>query len=342
MAITKTQLLRLSLCKNWFWLSIREPESLSTSEGGKALATEGIAFETFAREKFPQGVLLKSFGEPAVAKTNELLSAGKSCLFQATAMCDDFLVKADVLQRNDGGKFDLFEVKASTEIKDEYLLDVAIQRAVFNDAGIEIENCFLVILDRVYRRDGELELNSAIQIDDVTAQSRALEGVEVRPLMAEAKRLLSLNEVPVTNVGDLTCSPKGANRCGCADVSYENLPDFSVFDIARLSRDDCSKLINRGIVTIDEIKPRSIKLSQQQAIQVVLTQKKLRKVYEDKLKSELDQIRYPIYFLDYETYNFALPRLDGFSPYQHYVFQYSLHVQDTPGAELRHLSLIHI
>ena len=84
------------------------------------------------------------------------------------------------------------------------------------------------------------------------------------------------------------------------------------------------------------MKPRSIKLSQQQAIQVVLTQKQMRKVDEAKLQAELEKLQYPLYFLDYETYNFALPRLNGFRPYQHYVFQYSLHIQDTPESELRH------
>ena len=340
MPITKSGLLRLSSCKNWFWLSINEPESLAKTFAGEALAKEGMAFEVFAHQRFPSGILLKSFGEPAVDKTKQLLDDGKDCLFQATAEHDGFLVKADVLQRNDGGKFDLFEMKASTEIKDEYLLDVAIQRAVFNDSGIEIENCFLVILDRVYRRDGELDVETAIQVVNVTAQARALENVDVRPLMTEAKRLLSLDDVPVTDIAELKCSTKGANRCGCADVSYKDVPDFSVFDIARLSRDDCSKLIDKGIVAIDDIKPKSVKLSQQQAIQVVLTQKKLRKVDEGKLNSELDQIKYPIYFLDYETYNFALPRLDGFSPYQHYVFQYSLHVQQSPGSDLKHYEFL--
>ena len=119
-------------------------------------------------------------------------------------------------------------------------------------------------------------------------------------------------------------------------MSYRELPDYSVFEIARLSRDDCSKLLSKNIVAINDMKPRSIKLTQQQAIQVVLTQKQIRKVDEAKLKAELDTLRYPLCFLDYETYNFALPRLDGFRPYQHYVFQYSLHIQDSQESELRH------
>ena len=340
MAITKSDLLRLSSCKNWFWLSIHEPESLAQTMAGEALANEGVAFEDFARQRFLDGVLLKSFGEPAIAKTKELLNIGKECLFQATAEHDGFLVKADVLQRNEDGTFDLYEMKASTGLKDDYLLDLAIQRVVFSDAGFDIANCFLVFLDGVYMRDGELSVDRCVQVANVTGQARALEDIEVRPLMAEAKRIVELPDIPVVNMAELTCQPNGANRCGCSDVSYKGLPDYSVFDVSRLSREDCSKLLCKGITTIDEIQPRTLKLSQMQAVQVVLTHKKMRKVNDEGLKSELEQVQYPIYFLDYETYNFALPRLNGFRPYQHYVFQYSLHVQASPDSQCEHFEFL--
>ena len=208
-------------------------------------------------------------------------------------MSDGFLVKADVLERDDDGNFNLYEVKASTDIKDEYLLDIAIQRAVFNDAGIKIAKCFLVILNRDYVRNGELDVDEALSVLNVTAQARAMEQVDVRPLMAEAKRIKDLNEIPITDIADLSCWPNKADSCGCADVSYKSLPDYSVFDLARISRDDVSKLWRKEIKTIDEITPRSIKLSQQQAIQVVLTQKKMRRVDSEKLKAELEQLKYP-------------------------------------------------
>lgn len=303
---------------------------------GKALANEGIGFEAFVRKKFPEGILLESFGQPAISKTKQLLSAGKGWLFQATVEADGFLAKADVLERSEDGKFNLYEVKASTDIKDEYLLDIAIQRAVFNDAGVSVANCFLVILNGEYVRDGELDIDKALSVLNVTAQVRSMENVEVRPLMAEANRIKCLQGMPVANIADLTCWPNRAQRCSCAEVSYKDIPDYSVFELSRISREDVSTLLQKGISTIEEMKPRSIKLSQQQAIQVVLTQKKMRRVDQEKLNGELDSLKYPLYFLDYETYNFALPRLNQFKPYQQFVFQFSLHVIESPDAELVH------
>ena len=163
-----------------------------------------------------------------------------------------------------------------------------------------------------------------------------MEEVEVRPLIVEAKRIGSLPNVPVSDIADLPCSPSPAKRCSCADVSYKDLPDYSIFDLTRISRDKASTLLRNDIIKIEDLEPGVVKLSKNQAIQAALTKKKVRQVDTENLKAKLEEITYPLYFLDYETYNFALPRLDGFKPYQHYVFQYSLHVQDSPNAELQH------
>lgn len=61
LSITKTKLLCdhqdpaiTNELQDWFWPSIREPELLSRDGGGNSMAAEGIAFDEFARRKFPQ------------------------------------------------------------------------------------------------------------------------------------------------------------------------------------------------------------------------------------------------------------------------------------------------
>ena len=46
----------------------------------------------------------------------------------------------------------------------------------------------------------------------------------------------------------------------------------------------------------------------------------------DAIKKELDSLMFPLYFLDYETFPTAVPIFSGYHPYQHIVFQYSLHI----------------
>ena len=48
-----------------------------------------------------------------------------------------------------------------------------------------------------------------------------------------------------------------------------------------------------------------------------------------------------MYFLDYETMSGVIPAYDGIRPYQQVPFQYSLHIQETPDAELKHTEYLH-
>ena len=62
----------------------------------------------------------------------------------------------------------------------------------------------------------------------------------------------------------------------------------------------------------------------------------------DKIAEELRSLVFPIYFLDYETFPCAIPRFDGFSPYQQIPFQYSLHiVESSANNEPNHFEFIH-
>jgi hypothetical protein len=50
----------------------------------------------------------------------------------------------------------------------------------------------------------------------------------------------------------------------------------------------------------------------------------------------LDQLKYPIYHMDFESWMTAVPEFDGHWPYRQVCFQYSVHVQQSPGAEPVH------
>jgi hypothetical protein len=58
------------------------------------------------------------------------------------------------------------------------------------------------------------------------------------------------------------------------------------------------------------------------------------------LRAFLSELHYPLYFLDFETINPAIPPWDNTWPYQQIPFQYSLHVQDSPGAQAQHFEFL--
>ncbi|MCK4922867.1 MAG: DUF2779 domain-containing protein, partial [Bacteroidales bacterium] len=58
------------------------------------------------------------------------------------------------------------------------------------------------------------------------------------------------------------------------------------------------------------------------------------------IKKFLDTLKHPLYFLDFETFNTAIPLYDGVRPYQQITFQFSLYVQDKPDGKLVHHSFL--
>ena len=64
-------------------------------------------------------------------------------------------------------------------------------------------------------------------------------------------------------------------------------------------------------------------------------------INKDILRNFTNELRWPLYFLDYESIMPAVPMFDNSRPYQQICFQFSLHVQRTPGGELEHYEYLH-
>jgi len=58
------------------------------------------------------------------------------------------------------------------------------------------------------------------------------------------------------------------------------------------------------------------------------------------LRAALEHVVYPLYFLDFEAARAAVPFHAGMRPYGLLAFQFSCHVQQAPGAPLRHIEWI--
>ncbi|MFC1622454.1 DUF2779 domain-containing protein, partial [Patescibacteria group bacterium] len=63
-------------------------------------------------------------------------------------------------------------------------------------------------------------------------------------------------------------------------------------------------------------------------------------IEEENIKEELEQLEYPLNFLDYETFAPFVPLFDGYRPHQKMVFQYSLHIQEKPDGKFKHYSYL--
>ena len=92
----------------------------------------------------------------------------------------------------------------------------------------------------------------------------------------------------------------------------------------------------KGIVKIDEINLDEVALNANQELQVKSEINQSTHIEKDKLNSFLEQLNYPLYFLDFETFGSGIPLYSKSKPYQQLVFQYSLHIQETSTSGTKH------
>ena len=125
------------------------------------------------------------------------------------------------------------------------------------------------------------------------------------------------------------------DTCPCPRVCHPNLPPDPIYDIARLHKNKAAELRARGLLSIREV-PDDFPLSDRQRAQVLVAKSGEPRIDRAAIERLLAGLEYPLYFLDYETFNPGVPLFDGYHPYQHIVFQYSLHTIKHPEDDPQH------
>ena len=354
--ISKSDYLLYRECKKNVWLKMHKPDIYDKSELSefeKSIIETGNDVEFLARKLFSVnadgsgGILIEGRGKDAQKLTDKYISQKKKVLFQPvfvkefSGQAGLFLAAVDILEYDKKSEsYNIYEVKATNEIKEKrHFYDLAFQTNLLRRCGVKISGIKILHLNPDYVRHGELDIKNMFLIEDVTGGVEKLIE-EVSADMDAASVYLNSEQEPE---GHCCCINKSRNN-HCTTFGYSNpeVPEYSIHDIARIgsSKKKLQQLIDANIFHLKEI-PEHIELSEIQRNQVdsyifdkVLIEKEL-------IAKELENITFPLYFLDYETCPSAVPRFDGYSPYQQIPFQYSLHKLESPEGKLEHYEFLH-
>lgn len=331
--LTKSRFISGWQCLKRLWLEQNRKDLLpEIDEVQQAVFDQGSAVGELARKLFPGGVLMPVDIEKALRLTK---SSRAPYLFEACVIAEGVLCRIDILRR-EGQQFDIIEVKSGTSAKKEHVPDVAVQRFIAEKAGFPVRNCYLMHLDSSYVRVAELQLDKLFSIDDVTKEvSEYLP--KVPEMLEEQFSTLKEKGMPAISIGSHCHNPYD---CPFTPFCWSHMPENSIKSVPRLSWEKFDSLYRSGVIAAADI-PDGFALSpgQQRYVQAVMEGALLVKKKE--LRLWLEKLRWPLSFFDLETFAPAVPRYEGTRPYQALPFQYSLHIQGKPDAELRHKEFLH-
>ncbi|RLA66632.1 MAG: DUF2779 domain-containing protein [Epsilonproteobacteria bacterium] len=327
MTLSKSQYIRGLQCHKSLWLYKNNPELRDAADHAQeSLFNTGHSVGELAKELFPNGVEVEfdaSNFNGMIAKTKELIANGIEVIYEATFSEDGIFVMVDILVKN-ADAWDMYEVKASTQVKEVHSNDAAIQWYALSKV-IKLNHAYVIHINNQYVREGALDIEKLFILEDVTDMVLEKQK-EIEPELLEMGKMLK-KDMPVIDIAKHCDKPYS---CDFSTHCWKHIPKkHSVFDISYAMGKQWT-LYEQGILSIDDV-PDDFHLGANATLQIKHHKSQEIKIDTPKIKEFLDSIEYPINFFDFETFQNAIPRFDKQRPYAQMPFQYSLHIMYEDG-----------
>ena len=195
----------------------------------------------------------------------------------------------------------------------------------------------MVHVNSEYVLHGELNIHEYFVIEDETEIVRGKQE-EVRAIIDQQNIFMKEhdeNHEPETRL-DKKC--KSPYDCDYWEYCTRNLPEHNIFDLPILGNNALQikfDKYNEGKISYEDLKDEILQEKAMETIDFELNNRP-PKIDKEAIKEFLQVLKYPLYFIDFESISFAIPKYEGTKPYQQLCFQYSLHIVDHEGAELEH------
>ena len=343
MQLSKTEYMMFLRHPAWLWLKKHDKNKLPPVDDAlQAMFDDGHEFEKYAEQLFPEALTVGFSFEAnnyrtMPIRTKEAIDSGASIILQGRLEAGEITCIFDVIERVGESEYDLYEIKSSTEAKEEHILDLAFQTVVLEKAGLKIRKVYVVHVNNTYERTGEIEVAKLASQTEVTDQVKA----KLEYTKKQVQHALMVAHSPLPP--DFSPRHVGLRALDEWMAIYEAMfpqdHPHNIFKLTHLNPQIVGELEDLGVQKIADI-PDDFKLNSKQQRQVQATKTDTREVKKENIKEFLSKFEYPLYFLDYETFSAVIPPFDGLHPYQQVPFQYSVHQLDQDGT-LTHREFLH-
>ena len=350
--LSKSRYTAFCQCPKNLWLKVYKPEEATVDAGVEARFAQGNVVGDLAMGLF--GDFKEAHAEKAdgslnltkmVEQTRQWMDEGVENICEASFICEGGYCAVDILRRTADG-WAIYEVKSTSfpefngqEAKlEKYAPDITYQKWVLEQCGFRVTGTYLVCLNSDYVRQGELDINQLFVINDIKEMVEN-EYPKVQARVSQAMKVINSEQEPDTELSECCMKPYG-----CAFWEYckrqHGVSSPSVFDIyggkgkggfTFKKKLDC---YHQGLIAFEDLRSSDIGPIQNMQIEAALTDKEY--INTKGIRKFLNKLSYPLYFLDFETMQDAVPQYDGAKVYAQITFQYSLHIKENESAPYEH------
>lgn len=339
--ISKSDYIKFVNCPKLYWMFHHKNElAKPIDDQAQKHIDDGVKVGQIAKEFFPdtfdaqrKNSVGKLDYDAQVFATNIALKGGSNCIAEAAFIHEDLFCAVDLLKKDDENSYSIYEVKATNELKDDHFPDIAFQKYVLEQCGLKINHLYILHLNHKYCRNGKIDPTALLIPECVDVHPEVTTALTMLNEHLDMMRRINKEKNEFTYSLGAYCKD-----CPFHEYCHKDIPNPSVLNINGIRKSKAYDLINDGVITyLDFTKTGDSHLNTRQKLQIEgFLKNREVSIDQEKLRSFLKSLSYPIYHLDFETMNEAIPPVDGAHSYDQIPFQYSLHIEKSPGGELEH------
>ena len=350
--LSKSRYTAFCQCPKNLWLKVYKPNEATIDAGVEARFAQGNIVGDLAMGllgDFKEAHAEKADGNLDLSKmveqTRQWMDEGMENICEASFICEGGYCAVDILRKTADG-WAIYEVKSTSfpefngqEARlEKYAPDIAYQKWILEQCGVNVTDTYLVCLNSDYVRHGALDVKQLFVVNDMKEMVEN-EYLKVQARVSQAMKIINSEQEPDMDISECCMKPYG-----CAFWEYckrrHGVPSPSVFDIyggkgrggfTFKKKLDC---YHQGLVSFEDLRSTDIGPIQNMQIEAALTDKEY--INTEGIRKFLNKLSFPLYFLDFETMQDAVPQYDGAKVYGQITFQYSLHIKESETAKYEH------
>jgi hypothetical protein len=356
--LSKSKLVAGLQCPRRLWLQVNNPDAAKHSDAAQVRFAQGHSVGALARqlaaEHYGAGELIDVRNEDkpdwpytwqtVFARVQTCLSKpGLQVLFEAPFVGAGMAVLSDIVvqhpaRRGKPGERWLIEVKSATRMDNKpYIDDAAFQAWIMGEAGFAPDRVFIRLIDTSFVYPGNGQYQGIFKDIEVTELVRE-RLPHVPKYLSECQKAVLAAEPP-TRTGKQCDTPyecEFKTHCGAWEVQQFGAPPAQPISLF-IGRKFMGKLSAAELANIEQKQWRSVT-----QLPRTMPADPRAKVIADSIRGKthwidpqvakrLKKLPYPRYYFDFESINPAIPLWAGTRPYQQVPFQWSCHVEHSPG-----------